>query len=173
MILYTLLCVLQHLLTLFLVVATSDIQVFGSGCTCIDVPEPERAPFLAIPRSPTSVEPDFLCIAVPHTYTVNQCNSLRNSCGENSADFIFFQSIRICSDSTGTQFKMCFTNVTAEMNNTTFHFYYSQSPRCAATGYKVQSKLYIASYKMITQGTTKLEYRNLIIIIIHVFRVCS
>ena len=131
---------------------TNDIRIH-SECTCVDVPEPETSPYFAIPRFPTSVQPDIRCLAIPPARSIEQCHSLTNSCGDNNLDSsIYAQSIRICSDSTGTKFKMCFTNVTAEMNNTRVHFYYSRSPRCPKTGYRVQSKLYIASYKIITQG---------------------
>jgi hypothetical protein len=35
------------------------------------------------------------------------------------------------------------------MNNTRFHFFVSQSPLCASTGYRQISRLYINSYKVV------------------------
>ena len=136
-------------------VVTNDIQVLTRECTCIDVPEPERGTFVAIPLSPTSDMPDALCLAVPQTNISDQCHDLQslNQCGDvDFSNSIYSSSIKLCSDSSGTQIKMCFTNTSIEMNNTRIQFYYSQSPRCAATRIRVQSKLYIASYKIIVKG---------------------
>lgn len=136
-------------------VVTDDVQVLVSGCTCIDVPEPERGTFAAIPLSPTSSAPDVLCLAVlrDQTNTSDQCYDLQTlyQCGSQD-DFstsIYSNSIKLCGDSSGTQIKMCFTDTSAEMNNTRIHFFYPQSRRCNATGSRVQSKLYVASYKVI------------------------
>ena len=132
-------------------VVTNDIQVLVSGCTCVDVPEPERGTFVAIPQSPNSSVPDALCLAVPLTNISDQCYDLQNQtqCGDYFSTSIYSNSIKLCGDSSGTQFKMCFSNTSVEMNNTRIQFYYSQSPRCAATRSRVQSKLYIASYRMV------------------------
>jgi hypothetical protein len=134
-------------------VVTNDIQVLVGGCTCIDVPEPERGTFAAIPLSPTSSAPDVLCLALlrDQTNTSGQCYDLQtlSQCGDDFSTSIYSSSIKLCGDSSGTQIKMCFTDTSVEMNNTRIQFFFSQSRRCNATGSRVQSKLYIASYKII------------------------
>ena len=133
---------------------TNDIQVLVSGCTCIDVPEPDKGTFAALPHSPMSSVPDFLCsVTLPDlTNTSEQCYAL-NQCGDKSFNTsIYSNSIKLCTDSSGTQLKMCFTNTSVGMNNTRIHFFYSQRPWCVATRSRALFKLYIASYKFIVKG---------------------
>ena len=136
---------------------TNDIQVLVNECTCIDVPEPDKGTFAAIPHSPTSNMPDILCSAVPHSpnNTLDTCHDLQtlNQCGDGSfSTSIYSNSVKLCNDSSGTQLKMCFTNISVEMNNTKIVFFYSLSPRCVATGSRAQSKLYVASYNIVVKG---------------------
>ena len=145
-------------------VVTNDIQVLVSGCTCIDVPESNKTTFAAIPHSPTSSVSDFLCLAVlrDENNTLDTCHDLQtlNQCGGGPGSFntsIYSNSVKLCNDSSGTQFKMCFTNISVGMNNTRIHFFYSQSPKCLAIGKRTPSKLYIASYKIVVKGK---KYNN-------------
>ena len=136
---------------------TNDIQVLVSGCTCIDVPEPDKGTFAAIPHSPTSNMPNFLCSAVLRSpnNTLDTCHDLKalNQCGDGSfSTSIYSNFVKLCNDSSGTQLKMCFTNISVEMNNTRIHLFYSLSPRCVATKIKARSKLYVASYNIIVKG---------------------
>ena len=122
------------------------------GCTCIDVPE---STFAAIPHSATSSVSDFICLAAlrGEKSTLDTCHNLRTlrQCGEGFNTSIYSNSIKLCNDSSGTQFKMCFTNISVGINNTRIHFFYSLSPWCVATRKRTQSKLYcnIASYKIV------------------------
>ena len=155
---------------------TKDIQVLISGCTCIDVPEPDKGTFAAIPHSPTSSAPDYLCSAIlpDLTNTSDQCYAL-NQCGDKSFNtLIYSNSIKLCTNSSGTQFthKMCFTNISVEMNNTRIHFFYSLSPQCVATGSKARSRLYVASYKIVVKGKKYNIITSIILIVKILFHSC-
>ena len=131
-------------------VVTNDIQVLVSGCTCIDVPE---STFAAIPHSAMSSVSDFICLAAlrGENNTLDACHDLQTlrQCGGGFNTSIYSNSKKLCNDSSGTQFKMCFTNISAGINNTRIHFFYSLSPWCVATRKRTQSKLYFASYKIV------------------------
>ena len=155
---------------------TNDIQVLVSGCTCIDVPEPDKGTFAAIPHSPTSNMPDFLCSAVPHSpnNTLDTCHDLQtlNQCGDgNFSTSIYSNSVKLCTDSSGTQFthKICFTNISIEMNNTRIHFFYSLSPQCVAIESRARFRLYVTSYKIVVKGK---KYNIIILIVNILFHSC-
>ena len=125
--------------------------VLGSTCQeCINVPQPEKAPFFNLPLPPGN---DLLCTAVHVPNDMNRCLNLHSSCG-GFADTIFSTSITICSTSSSSNdYQMCFSNITAEMNGTRIHFFYSTSTTCPSGN--VISRVYLDSYEIVVQGTFK------------------
>lgn len=131
-------------------------QRIGNTCSvCVDVPQPEMAPFFSIRRS-ASNKRDSQCKAVRVPGEEDRCLDLVNNC-DGFSETLFVSSLTICSSSSSTtNYQMCFSNVTEEMNNTRIHFFYSLSPPCqiSTTGRRVASRLYIDSYEIIAQGTS-------------------
>ena len=122
----------------------------GSVCTncVINVTE---ASYFALPRSPASNQTDILCEAVHTIGQTENCLNLSNHCGGAEAfrSTIYSYSLEVC----GNPEEVCFSNVTREMNNTKLHFFISESNACSSSLSGVaQSRLYIGSYNLITQG---------------------
>ena len=109
--------------------------------------------FFALPRSPTSNEADFLCLAV-HLFTDTQhCLNLTSYCegvGSTFDSTIYSSSLEVC----GIPERVCFSNITQAMNNTRLNFFMSTTSSCPVLPVgSVESRLYIASYNLITKGT--------------------
>ena len=124
--------------------------------SCIEVPEEEKGPFMTFAASSTSSKSDIECQVVPSSFesiAIDQCLTLSNRCGGRSDESIYTDSIKICNISMRTN--ICFQNISREMNNTFFNFFYSQTPPCpsASTDMLRSTRVYIASYKIITVGT--------------------
>ena len=157
-------------------VVTQKVSIFvGSTCdTCINVPQPERAPFFNIPRSLASNKRDILCKTVRVPEETDRCLDLANTCDDFS-NTSFSSSLTVCSTTPSSiDYQMCFSNITREMNNTKIHFLYSSTLGCPSTGRKVTSRLYIDSYEIIAQGTRTIiiaeNIINQIICFPHIYR---
>lgn len=118
---------------------------------CVEVPERQRGTFMAIPLSPTSDKFDLDCQVVINERTeTGQCIPLQNRCANRFTDSIYTNAIEICKFPINND-HVCFSNITREMDNTKFHFYYSLSFPCF-------SRVYIASYKLILEEGRSLNF---------------
>ena len=133
----------------FMVVVTNNLFL-NQTRTSLDVPEPEKGTYMAVPISLTSDQSDIECQVVPTISKVGQCISLENRCGGRFTESIYTKFIQICNIS--SHLKICFSNVTEEIHNMPIHFFYSLSPWCTSTESRQPLRLYIASYKIVFEG---------------------
>ena len=137
---------------IIIAVATNSIELMiGSACpVCVDVPQPTRAPSFNIPRSASNKQ-DILC-TILRGPGEGRCLDLNSTC-DGFSNTSFVSSLTICSSNTSTtDYRMCFLSIAGHMNNTKIHFFYSSSPFCSITSRRVTSRLYIDSYEIIAQG---------------------
>lgn len=154
----------MHALILYTIIAVVTRQIpdlyIGRTCpVCINVLQPESTPFFNLPRS--NGERETLCKVIRQPdVPPDRCLDLAMSC-PNFNDTRFSSSLTICStDSSMTDYRMCFSNLSREINETKTHFFYSSQPVCTATGRRMASTLYIDSYDIIIQGTKKYRHNN-------------
>ena len=143
----------NHNYDLFAVNTVDTNPVYeGSICRQCIINVTEESEFFALPRSPTSTKPDFLCLAYHTQEDMEDCFDLAHHCGVNDSTFdstIYSPSLEVC----GTPEMMCFSNVTHKMNNTKFNFFASAVSSCPALpSQRAESRLYVASYNLVTQG---------------------
>ena len=135
-------------------VVTKSIELMiGNTCpVCVDVPQPDMTPSFNIPRS-ASDKQDALCTVVRRPGIDRRCLNLGISCaGLNQT--LFASSLTVCSsNSSTTDYRMCFSSIGGHMNNTKIHFSYSSSPFCSITNRRVTSRLFIGSYEIIAKGS--------------------
>ena len=149
--------IITVIMCLYIVTTKSIEQMIGSTCqVCINVPLPDRTPSFNIPRS-VSNKQDILCTVVRAPEERGRCLNLTTTCdGFNQT--IFASSLTVCSTTPSTtDYRMCFSSITKDMNNTKIHFFYSSSPRCTITDRRVTSRLYIDSYELFAQGTVTMS----------------
>lgn len=122
----------------------------GSTCQeCVDVPQPQMAPNFNLPHSPGN---DIFCAVLRVPENLHRCLDLSSTC-TGFTETIFSSSVTICStNSSSDDYKMCFSNLTTEMNGTKVHFFYSEDLLCDTTSETETSRLYVDSYEIVVQG---------------------